>query len=196
MNDSMQVVILTSLISLAGIWILYFWLYISYRVDSFRDELFSLRDELFDIARDGHIDYNHAAYGMLRSHINTAVKKGHKVSFTHFLVSKIFSYNDKAKAAYMESYNERWESAIDELDIETRNKLLEIRRRVITAILFQLVLTSSFLFFTTLSFIIILIFKKMGENTYLLLHKWFGDDVVNDVSDNLAFQTLVGGYED
>lgn len=65
---------LASLISLAFGCYLYFFRFRSYRVDLFRQRMFDLRAELFDDAADGLIDFNHPAYGMLRSMMNGYIR--------------------------------------------------------------------------------------------------------------------------
>src|SRR5665213_3021352 len=68
----------------AGIAILYM-LYRDYRVDRLRDELFAMRDSLFDYACEQDL-LNHEAYKQLRSIINSMLRFGHKVTFARFLL--------------------------------------------------------------------------------------------------------------
>ncbi len=72
---------LFSVASLAGLVVLYFWLYRDYRIDLFRQRLFALRDELFDLARSGAISFDDRAYGLLRSTLNGFIRFGHRLTF-------------------------------------------------------------------------------------------------------------------
>src|SRR5688572_24898474 len=76
---------LLSLTYLVGIWILLFWLYRDYRIDSFRQSMFRLRDRLFDEAALGRIDFAHPAYGSLRITMNGFIRSGHRSSLLHCL---------------------------------------------------------------------------------------------------------------
>ena len=67
---------LTSTISLFGILYLLLWRYRAYRVDLFRHKMFKLRDELFDDAADGNIDFNSPAYQLLRTTMNGFIRFG------------------------------------------------------------------------------------------------------------------------
>src|SRR5438552_13935668 len=79
-NHSPLTVVVTSL-SLMGLWILFFWLYRDYRVDLFRQRMFELRDELFELGRVDEIAFHHQAYGLLRTTINGYIRFAHRISF-------------------------------------------------------------------------------------------------------------------
>lgn len=77
---------LTSLISILLLLIFFFWLYRDYRVDTFRQKLFKLRDELFDDARSGKISFNDPAYKMLRNAMNGFIRFGHRLNIWQILL--------------------------------------------------------------------------------------------------------------
>jgi hypothetical protein len=54
-------------------------------VDSFRQKMFRLRDDMFDDAVSGRISFNEPAYGMLRFTMNGAIRFAHMFSFLQFL---------------------------------------------------------------------------------------------------------------
>lgn len=70
----------SSLLSILFIFILVFWLYRGYRIDSFRQKVFLLRDQFFDEGRKGVIPFESNAYGMIRSTINGTIRFGHRIS--------------------------------------------------------------------------------------------------------------------
>src|SRR4051812_41355603 len=61
-----------------------------YRLDVFRQRLFALRDELFDVAAAGEIDFNDFAYGGLRLLINSIIRFGHRVTAWRVLILCVF----------------------------------------------------------------------------------------------------------
>jgi hypothetical protein len=82
-----------SMISILALCYLIFWLFRRTGVARFRQEMFFLRDGLFDEARDGLIDFNHPAYGYLRMTMNGFIRFGHRLTlwqllFTWLLIGK------------------------------------------------------------------------------------------------------------
>ena len=75
-----EITVLSSLISLTGIWCLLFILYRDYRADSLRQDLFEIRDELFDQAASGLVDFDEPAYDMLRETLNGNIRFAHRLS--------------------------------------------------------------------------------------------------------------------
>src|SRR2546425_10001640 len=51
------------------------------RLDTFREQLFTIRAELFDYAASGKIDFSHPAYRLLRQSMNGFIRYGHQLSF-------------------------------------------------------------------------------------------------------------------
>ena len=50
------------------------------RLDSFRQNMFAIRDELFDFAADGNIAFDHPAYMMLRNQMNGFIRYAHHLT--------------------------------------------------------------------------------------------------------------------
>jgi len=89
--------VITVLISLASITlmlILLFWLYQDYRVDVFRQKMFKLRDELFDEAKNGRIDFDDNAYGMLRDSMNGFIRFGHRFNLMQVILLNFLIKNE------------------------------------------------------------------------------------------------------
>ena len=83
---------LVTLLSIALLFILFFWCYRDYQIDAFRQRLFALRDDLFDHAANGQIPFDDPAYRMLRRTTNGLIRFAHQISLLQliliFLVSK------------------------------------------------------------------------------------------------------------
>lgn len=58
--------------------------------ERFRQKLFGLRDELFDFARTGKIDFTDPAYVLLRSNINGMIRFSHLISVTRLFTFVVF----------------------------------------------------------------------------------------------------------
>ena len=58
-----------------------------YLLERFRSDLFDLRDELFDYAADGNIDFEDSRYGTLRMWLNALIRMAHRVTFLDTIVT-------------------------------------------------------------------------------------------------------------
>lgn len=86
-------VVLSSLISILLLVVLLFWLLPIYHVDSFRQQMFKLRDELFDDAREGKISFNDKSYVMLRSSMNGFIQFGHRLNIWQVMFLNVIAKN-------------------------------------------------------------------------------------------------------
>lgn len=87
--------VLASLISIALLMVILFWLYPDYRIDVFRQKMFRLRDELFDEAVQGKISFDDPAYGMLRNAMNGHIRFAHQSNVWQVLLFAWLVRNDK-----------------------------------------------------------------------------------------------------
>ncbi len=102
-----------------ALWVLYAWLYQQYRIDKTRQELFALRDDLFDFAAAGNIPFNHPSYTLLRTTINGMIRFCHRLSlFTVILMIWAESANPQKT-----NFNKKLESTFSELDESVQQKL-------------------------------------------------------------------------
>jgi hypothetical protein len=104
----------------------------SYRVDVFRQMLFDIRDELFDIARK-HIGFGDPDYRALRDQLNSEIRFAHRTNILRLaaldrIVPK-FRYRFQA-------YNDLWErlvAKVDDPDVRGRLEAMRERAKQLTA---------------------------------------------------------------
>jgi hypothetical protein len=77
---------LVSAISLCVLVFILLGPYQRFRVDKVRQELFAIRDELFDQARDGKISFESEAYRATRTTLNGAIRFAHRLSFSRLIM--------------------------------------------------------------------------------------------------------------
>jgi hypothetical protein len=135
-------VAVSSGLSLVGLVWLYFWPYRDYRRDLFRARLFAIRAELFDGAADGRIDFNHPAYGLLRSTMNGFLRFGHRFGTLRLIAMAVIVDPDAFSPDY--DFDRRWREATRPLDAETKEWLRSLREQMHQAFLAHLVMTSLF----------------------------------------------------
>ena len=111
------------------LWVLVFWCWKSYRIDSFRQKLFALRDELFDFADSGAIAFDDPAYYRLRKTLNGMIRFAHQITFPRLciaLIAEKISPDPLAKEAY-----QKWNDALLNInDFTIQETMLEIHSRM------------------------------------------------------------------
>jgi len=74
------------------------FLYNDYRVDLLRQELFAVRDRLFDEARAGRISFASPGYQAARHMCNGLIRFGHQISLLEFLLFRYLAPRPSAAA--------------------------------------------------------------------------------------------------
>lgn len=150
-------------IALLLLWILFFWIYRDYRLDLFRQKLFSLRDDLFDMAIEGKISFDDPAYGMLRSTINGTIQFGHQLGFLDLLCMVLLRRRNSVDENLASRFNQKWMAACNTFDAETNDRLRSIRYRLHFAIIEQIVFTSFLLMASIVALVAILLMKTVAK---------------------------------
>jgi hypothetical protein len=146
MSEMTMTTALASLVSIAGLWILLFWLYRDYCVDKFRQDMFALRDELFDAARDGAVDFQHPAYGILRHTMNGFIRFAHRFTLLEALL--MVAITKEGEEENIDSFPTRWRQATQALPSETSELLFRYRMRMNMLVLRYLVVSSPIIVLT------------------------------------------------
>jgi hypothetical protein len=116
-----------SAVLLVGIWAILFWLWPMVRLDCFRQQMFTVRDDLFDYAASGKISFRHPAYRLLRQSMNGFIRYGHQISFCQFVMTWLAWKAIEGRNSF--NWERQWRSALDSLDAETRKDLLGFHDR-------------------------------------------------------------------
>jgi len=190
-NETIATVVSTS-VSLMALWVFFFWLYRDYRRDLFRQRLFQLRDELFDLGRSGGIDFNDPAYGILRSVINGTIRFGHRLGFLDVVMfSALTRTGDLRRRAT--SFEERWSSAVSKLDPAVQKVLRLARGKLHYIVLDQIVFTSSVLMLTFVPALAWSILRRVHGLVARSVRAVLGDGVVNSFGTQLDWAAHVMG---
>jgi hypothetical protein len=118
---SIVVTVAQSAVLLAGIWVILFWLWPAVRLDCFRQQMFEVRDDLFDYAASGKISFGHPAYKLLRQSMNGFIRYGHQVSFFQFIMTWLAWKALEGRNSF--KWEREWKSALNSLDAETKKDL-------------------------------------------------------------------------
>lgn len=130
MSKELVFTIISSLLTLIGIG----YLLTRYRalfMEAFRQDLFELRDEVFDFAKDGRIPFSHPSYALLRLTINGYIRFAHERTLWHGLVfTSMLSKEDKQYFDTKVSFKVRWAEATKGLDEDVKEQLTIYRDRM------------------------------------------------------------------
>lgn len=143
---------LKSCLTLAGLWWLLFWLYRDFRLDVFRQELFTLRDRTFDLATERKLSYDHPAYGTLRRTINGFIRFGHRLSLPQVLLLVITYKFQRARP--IDSFGVRWQHVVADLPGSLRAELDAIVWSMHKVVLKHLIISSPLLILSMATVII------------------------------------------
>ena len=129
-------------LSLAALWIVGFFLYRSYRVDMFRQNMFALRDELFDLARNGAIQFNHPAYCTLRTLCNGYIRFGHRLNISGAVLMAVGTTPAEREWLKTQDLDERLKRFVGDIDPQTARDLFALKERMHSQVGSQLIFGS------------------------------------------------------
>ena len=114
------------------------------RLDIFRQQMFALRDEVFDFAADGHIAFDNSAYKLLRGLMNRTIRYAHNLTPYRTAMAVL---RWKCTSSYpTNEWSVAWERALKKIeDAETRRQLEWFHSRATMLIVSQLVLSPGLL---------------------------------------------------
>lgn len=125
-------------------------------VDDFRQEMFALRDDLFDLAASGALSFDHPAYGMLRSTMNGFVRWADRLQLLELMVLFVlWRHRDLVAERRFES---RWKEALATLQPPEQEALGSYRERMHLLLIRYLVFSSPVLVATLIVPAITLVF--------------------------------------
>jgi hypothetical protein len=98
------------------------------RLVTFRQEMFAVRDELFDYAAAGNIRFSDPAYRLLRQSMNGYIRYAHQLTFFRLCLiaieRKTFGVEEKT------TWHDKWRSSLANItNPETRDRLCEFHTR-------------------------------------------------------------------
>jgi hypothetical protein len=124
------VAILKSGAALLAVWYVLRILYKDMLIDAFRGQLFTLRDELFDIARDGSVAFDNPAYTSLRRIHNGFIRETNRLGITWVFAFSSKTVKEDLEALDFHEYEARRRQALLSLDWRTQSAITNINRRL------------------------------------------------------------------
>jgi hypothetical protein len=113
-----------SLLGLIALWVFWYYLWKPQRIDIFRQKLFVLRSDLFDLAANGAVPFDHPAYTQLRLLINGLIRFAHRASLPTLIIAVAQSSTAASGALAA------WRKDVQKLPGDERNQLLAVHSAV------------------------------------------------------------------
>jgi hypothetical protein len=136
-----EIVAVKSALMLLVLWFFLYYLWQDYRIDAFREHVFSIGDRLFKFAASGGVGFKDPAYTMLHDRMNVLLRYAHE--FTFFRVVSIALVQPSAK----NTDKAKWEEAVNALPSEaSKQKLREFDTILVIAVLQLMIYRSFFLY--------------------------------------------------
>lgn len=145
MQTEMIAAVLHALLALVALWLLVFYCWRPYRLDSLRDKLFELRHELFAMAEKGEISFSHPSYRLLCAHLNRMLGRAHRLTGL-MLFLRVPEQIDNPRLHWLES--------LETLPLGAREKLMDIEHRMGFAVISHVIIGSPITIFILLCGII------------------------------------------
>jgi hypothetical protein len=137
-----EIIAIKSALGLLFLWFFLAYLWRDYRIDAFRDHVFSIRDRLFMFAASGGIGFEDPAYTILRYRMNVVLRYAHE-----FTLFRVFAISVMNPLPVKNLDRARWEEAVNNVESEyARNQLHNFNTILVIAILQLMVYRSFFLY--------------------------------------------------
>lgn len=123
----MNAIVYEQIVSLSGLialWAFWYYLWKPQRVDIVRQKLFALRSDLFDLAADGALPFDHPAYTQLRLLINGLIRFAHRATFLNLILAA--KQSEKIPSDVLIA----WQKSVQKLPEESRNQLMAVHEKV------------------------------------------------------------------
>ena len=155
-------------IAVLGVVLLKFWS--EARLDTFRQQMFAIRDELFDYAAAENISFDNPAYRLLRRSMNGFIRYGHQLTF--FRICATALELKLAGKSTESTWFEDWESALKKIqDNGVRLRLNEFHDLAMVCAANRLIFGSPVLLLLVVCSVPVLILRMGWLNLKLILEK-------------------------
>ncbi len=170
MNIAQLTATIESCIMVASLVLLCLKVLPGYRLVAFRQEMFSLRDELFDYAAAGNIRFNDPAYRLLRQSMNGYIRYAHQLTFFRLFVSLV-----ERRALGVEDtkdWHDKWQNSLTSIkNEEIRDRLRDFHSRSMSLAINRVVNGSPVLLSCFIAVAIGLVINEGWRNTKRIINR-------------------------
>jgi len=178
--------ILKTFLGLFFIWYVMFFLVRDHVIDQAREQLFALRDELFNYVTAIGMDYDDPRHVTLRRCINSTIRFTHKLTIIRLAVTILLK--ERYPSMYHYDQMGAWKDSLDSLPSDQRDKLFNIFARAMQIALHQMLWRSSWVFPFAAVY-------KLASATNAAISKRLRQYVYENIRNGLHEQALEDAYQ-
>lgn len=150
-------------VCLAALFTVLLTLWAEGRLDAFRQEMFIMRDELFDYAAAGNISFDDPAYRLLRRSMNGFIRYAHQLTF--FRISMTMVELKLARKTSESKWTEEWRNSLQKVrDTQVRIALEQFHDRTMMCAANRLIFGSPVLISLVVCSLPVLMVKMGWQN--------------------------------
>lgn len=168
------VTVLATCLSILALWAFFRWPYRRYRLDRFRDEIFEIRGQLFLLAAQGSLSFDHPAYGNLRQTLNGFIRFGNRLSLSSFVTFAFFTDEQSPHRQYGRRARAQWEKAVSSLEQPVKDQVLDLESAMHVALLRHLFLSVPLVVLYVFFLALPVTAAAVTAHLLQLLKPWFG----------------------
>lgn len=157
---------LASLITIAIAFVFFYWVWRQYAIDVMRQQLFELRDQLFDLATEGKLHREGDTYKTLRKIFNANVRFAHEMDWVHMFVFYLMAIMKRKGAIFRNAMHvAHLVTSIE--DAKTRSEVQKLMLKMHLVVAWHVYRTSLvLLLFTPIVFILAAFFTLSAKLLY------------------------------
>lgn len=176
---------ISTMVSLLLLWVFLQWFYRDYRIDVFRQKIFALRDELFDLARNGVIGFDDPAYGALRTTLNGLIRFADRIGIIEVSLTSVAM--EREEGGTFEAFDDVLARLTTSLSDDQVRAVDRIMQRMHWLIVRHLILGSPTLMATMVPVLCGLILRNASGKTMRKVRREMGRRFADPVS-SIAFR--------
>ncbi|MGI9558227.1 MAG: hypothetical protein ACR2NQ_00975 [Thermodesulfobacteriota bacterium] len=172
-------------------------------VDSFRQRVFEIRDEMFYYAAKSGVDFNHPAYGTLRTMMNGYIRFAHKIDSVLILAFTVYSlFRKEETKKNSEDFKKRIESELSPLPEVQKKEMINFVKKterelvwyvvyaspLFIAVAMPLALVGALLLLVKKLLVQLLIICKVLTDVSVEMEKHFEVSIYSNVLNPTAFR--------
>lgn len=180
-------------IYLGGLWFIFAFLYRDYRIDRTRFQLFRLRQQLFEFAAEGNINFDSIAYQRLRLMLNGNIRFAHVYNLTMFSMILI---SLRKMRSFRVMREQEWNQAVSELNDSQRTFISSIHSKMHVTVWEQICATSALLWITVLPIVLAHYIFRIPMLAAARAKAMFGDKIVHSMTQRMDFAALMNASDD
>ncbi len=152
--DTQLIFSISTVVTFAIAFALVYWFWQQYIIDVTRQQLFELRDYVFDMASDGLLERDSEPYQVVREMLNSSIRSAHKLNLIHVLFMPLVVKNLRKEPIL--DYAKQVKEKVNRIpDTETKNQVWTVLRQMHLILFWHLIRVSPLLLMASIVWLLL-----------------------------------------